>query len=292
MRDVFTMGARPIALLNALRFGAPDHPLTRRLVAGVVAGIGGYGNCVGVPTVAGETNFDAGYNGNILVNAMCVGLADADKIFYSAAPSAGLPVVYFGSKTGRDGIHGATMASASFEAGDEEKRPTVQVGDPFAEKLLIEATLELMATGAVAAIQDMGAAGLTSSSVEMAGKGGVGIDLDLDKVPQREADMTAYEMMLSESQERMLAILKPGRESEARRIFEKWGLDAETIGQTTDTGHIVLRHRGEIVCDLPLAPLSDDAPLYDRPWVQPALQPALLPQDIPAPTDWAADVLT
>ena len=186
MRDVFTMGARPIALLNALRFGDPHHPLTRRLVAGVVSGIGGYGNCVGVPTVGGETNFDAGYNGNILVNAMCVGLADADKIFYSAAPSAGLPVVYFGSKTGRDGIHGATMASASFEAGDEEKRPTVQVGDPFAEKLLIEATLELMATGAVAAIQDMGAAGLTSSSVEMAGKGGVGIDLDLDKVPQRE----------------------------------------------------------------------------------------------------------
>jgi phosphoribosylformylglycinamidine synthase II len=292
MRDVFTMGARPIALLNALRFGAPDHPLTKRLVAGVVAGIGGYGNCVGVPTVAGETNFDAGYNGNILVNAMCVGLADADKIFYSAAPSAGLPVVYFGSKTGRDGIHGATMASASFEAGDEEKRPTVQVGDPFAEKLLIEATLELMATGAVAAIQDMGAAGLTSSSVEMAGKGGVGIDLDLDKVPQRETGMTAYEMMLSESQERMLAILKPGREPEARRIFEKWGLDAETIGQTTDTGRIVLRHRGEIVCDLPLAPLSDDAPLYDRPWVQPPLQAALAHADIAAPSDWAKAVLT
>jgi phosphoribosylformylglycinamidine synthase len=290
MRDVFTMGARPIALLNALRFGAPDHPLTKRLVAGVVAGIGGYGNCVGVPTVAGETNFDAGYNGNILVNAMCVGLADADKIFYSAAPAAGLPVVYFGSKTGRDGIHGATMASASFEAGDEEKRPTVQVGDPFAEKLLIEATLELMATGAVAAIQDMGAAGLTSSSVEMAGKGGVGIDLDLDKVPQRESGMTAYEMMLSESQERMLAILKPGREAEARRIFEKWGLDAETIGATTDTGRIVLRHRGEVVCDLPLAPLSDDAPLYDRPWTQPPLQAPLVHHDIPAPTDWAADV--
>ena len=291
MRDVFTMGARPIALLNALRFGAPDHPLTKRLVAGVVAGIGGYGNCVGVPTVGGETNFDAGYNGNILVNAMCVGLADADKIFYSAAPSAGLPVVYFGSKTGRDGIHGATMASASFEAGDEEKRPTVQVGDPFAEKLLIEATLELMATGAVAAIQDMGAAGLTSSSVEMAGKGGVGIDLDLDKVPQREVGMTAYEMMLSESQERMLAILKPGREAEARRVFDKWGLDAETIGATTDTGRIVLRHGGEIVCDLPLAPLSDDAPLYDRPWVQPPLWPALDHPDIPAPSDWAVDVL-
>ena len=275
-----------------MRFGAADHPLTKRLVAGVVAGIGGYGNCVGVPTVAGETNFDAGYNGNILVNAMCVGLADADKIFYSAAPSAGLPVVYFGSKTGRDGIHGATMASASFEAGDEGKRPTVQVGDPFAEKLLIEATLELMATGAVAAIQDMGAAGLTSSSVEMAGKGGVGIDLDLDLVPQRETGMTAYEMMLSESQERMLAILKPGREAEAQRIFVKWGLDAETIGQTTDTGRIVLRHGGEVVCDLPLSPLSDDAPLYDRPWTQPALQKPLVHHDIPAPTDWTEAVLT
>src|SRR3954462_5545324 len=203
MRDVFTMGARPIALLNALRFGEPDHPKTKRLVDGVVAGIAGYGNCVGVPTVAGETNFHKGYNGNILVNAMCVGLADADKIFYSAAPGAGLAVVYFGSKTGRDGIHGATMASAEFDEASDEKRPTVQVGDPFAEKLLIEATLELMASGAVAAIQDMGAAGLTSSTVEMAGKGGVGIELDLDRVPQREAHMSAYEMMLSESQERM-----------------------------------------------------------------------------------------
>src|SRR5690606_34035246 len=210
MRDVFTMGARPIALLNALRFGDPSHEKTRRLVSGVVAGIGGYGNCVGVPTVGGETNFHAGYNGNILVNAMCVGLADADKIFYSAAPAAGLPVVYFGSKTGRDGIHGATMSSAEFDDESDSKRPTVQVGDPFAEKLLIEATLELMASGAVAAIQDMGAAGLTSSSVEMAGKGGVGIELDLDQVPLREERKTAYEMMLSESQERMLAILKPG----------------------------------------------------------------------------------
>src|SRR3712207_2622923 len=207
MRDVFTMGARPMALLNALRFGDPSHPKTKLLVAGVVAGIGGYGNCVGVPTVAGETNFQRGYDGNILVNAMCVGLADGDKIFYSAAPAPGLPVVYFGSKTGRDGIHGATMASAEFDEDSEEKRPTVQVGDPFAEKLLIEATLELMASGAVAAIQDMGAAGLTSSSVEMAGKGGVGIELDLDAVPQREEGMSAYEMMLSESQERMLAIL-------------------------------------------------------------------------------------
>ena len=291
MRDVFTMGARPIALLNALRFGAPDHPLTRRLVSGVVAGIGGYGNCVGVPTVGGETNFDPGYNGNILVNAMCVGLADADKIFYSAAPAPGLPVVYFGSKTGRDGIHGATMASASFEADSEEKRPTVQVGDPFAEKLLIEATLELMATGAVAAIQDMGAAGLTSSSVEMAGKGGVGITLDLDKVPQREEGMTAYEMMLSESQERMLAILKPGREAQARAVFEKWGLDAEVIGQTTDDGRLVLRHRGEIVCDLPLAPLQNDAPLYDRPWTEAPKPPPLDHAQIPAPSDWEAAVL-
>src|SRR5271170_1841272 len=266
MRDVFTMGARPIAILDALRFGDPSHPKTRHLVSGVVAGIGGYGNCVGVPTVGGETNFDAGYDGNILVNAMCVGLADADKIFYSAAPAPGLPVVYFGSKTGRDGIHGATMASAEFGEDSDEKRPTVQVGDPFAEKLLIEATLELMASGAVAAIQDMGAAGLTSSSVEMAGKGGVGIELNLDLVPQREVGMSAYEMMLSESQERMLAILKPGREIDGYRIFEKWGLDAAVIGRTTDSGHLVLTHGGQVVCDIPLAPLSDDAPLYDRPW--------------------------
>jgi phosphoribosylformylglycinamidine synthase subunit PurL len=291
MRDVFTMGARPIALLNALRFGDPSHPKTKRLVAGVVSGIGGYGNCVGVPTVAGETNFHRGYDGNILVNAMCVGLADADKIFYSAAPAPGLPVVYFGSKTGRDGIHGATMASAEFDDASDEKRPTVQVGDPFAEKLLIEATLELMASGAVAAIQDMGAAGLTSSSVEMAGKGGVGVELDLDMVPQREDGMSAYEMMLSESQERMLAILKPGREADGQRIFAKWGLDAATIGWTTDTGRLVLKHRGETVCDVPLAPLFDDAPLYDRPWTAPALQPRLTAADVPAPTDYAAAIL-
>ncbi|MDP2260945.1 MAG: phosphoribosylformylglycinamidine synthase subunit PurL [Caulobacter sp.] len=292
MRDVFTMGARPVALLNALRFGDPSHPKTKRLVSGVVAGIAGYGNCVGVPTVAGETNFHRGYDGNILVNAMCVGLADADKIFYSAAPGAGLAVVYFGSKTGRDGIHGATMASAEFDEDSDEKRPTVQVGDPFAEKLLIEATLELMKTGAVAAIQDMGAAGLTSSSVEMAGKGEVGIELDLDMVPQREEGMTAYEMMLSESQERMLAILKPGREHEGHAIFEKWGLDAAVIGWTTDTGHIVLKHKGEVVCDIPLAPLSEDAPLYDRPWTEPVLHPRLDPGQVPAPTDWEAAVLT
>jgi phosphoribosylformylglycinamidine synthase len=292
MRDVFTMGARPVALLNALRFGDPSHPKTKRLVSGVVAGIGGYGNCVGVPTVAGETNFHRGYDGNILVNAMCVGLADADKIFYSAAPAAGLSVVYFGSKTGRDGIHGATMASAEFTEDAEEKRPTVQVGDPFAEKLLIEATLELMASGAVAAIQDMGAAGLTSSSVEMAGKGGVGIELDLDHVPQREEGMTAYEMMLSESQERMLAILKPGRERDGHAIFEKWGLDAAIIGVTTDTGHLVLRHHGQVVADVPLAPLFDDAPLYDRPWVQPPAQPRLTAADVPAPADWSEAILT
>ena len=291
MRDVFTMGARPIALLNALRFGDPSHPKTKRLVAGVVAGIGGYGNCVGVPTVAGETNFHSGYDGNILVNAMCVGLADADKIFYSAAPSAGLSVVYFGSKTGRDGIHGATMASAAFDDDSDEKRPTVQVGDPFAEKLLIEATLELMASGAVAAIQDMGAAGLTSSSVEMAGKGAVGVELDLDAVPQREAGMTAYEMMLSESQERMLAVLKPGREADGQRIFEKWGLDAAVIGQTTDTGRIVLRHKGQIVCDLPLAPLTEDAPLYERPWTQPPVAPKLTPAEVPPPADYGQAVL-
>ena len=291
MRDVFTMGARPVALLNALRFGDPSHPKTKRLVGGVVSGIGGYGNCVGVPTVAGETNFHRGYDGNILVNAMCVGLADADKIFYSAAPAAGLPVVYFGSKTGRDGIHGATMASAEFDDASDEKRPTVQVGDPFAEKLLIEATLELMASGAVAAIQDMGAAGLTSSSVEMAGKGGVGVELDLDAVPQREEGMSAYEMMLSESQERMLAILKPGREHDGERIFAKWGLDAATIGKTTDTGRLVLKHKGETVCDVPLAPLFDDAPLYDRPWTQPVLQPRLTAADVPVPSDYAAAIL-
>ncbi|WP_396594181.1 phosphoribosylformylglycinamidine synthase subunit PurL [Brevundimonas sp. R86498] len=291
MRDVFTMGARPVALLNALRFGDIGHEKTKRLVKGVVSGIGGYGNCVGVPTVAGETNFHRGYNGNILVNAMCVGLAKSDAIFYSAAPGPGMSVVYFGSKTGRDGIHGATMSSAEFDDELDFKRPTVQVGDPFAEKLLIEATLELMASGAVAAIQDMGAAGLTSSSVEMAGKGGVGIELDMDAVPQRETGMSAYEMMLSESQERMLAVLKPGREADGHRIFAKWGLDAAVIGRTTETGRLVLNHHGEVVCDVPLAPLFDDAPLYDRPWVQPDLHPRLSPGDVPAPESWPDAVL-
>ncbi|MGB8364233.1 MAG: phosphoribosylformylglycinamidine synthase subunit PurL [Rhizomicrobium sp.] len=266
MRDVFTMGARPIAMMNALRFGDPDHPRTRHLVSGVVSGIGGYGNCMGVPTVGGEVNFHRSYNGNILVNAMCVGLARADKIFKSAAEGAGNPVVYVGSKTGRDGIHGATMASAEFNEDSEEKRPTVQVGDPFTEKLLLEACLELMATDAIVAIQDMGAAGLTSSSAEMADKGGSGIELDLDRVPQRETNMSAYEMMLSESQERMLAVLKPGREEEAERIFRKWELDFAVIGTTTNTGRLVVKHQGAVVADLPVTALSDAAPIYERPY--------------------------
>ena len=265
LRDVFTMGARPIANLNALRFGRPDHPRMKHLVQGVVAGIGGYGNCVGVPTVGGETNFDPAYDGNILVNAMTVGVADQDKIFYSAATGLGNPIVYVGSKTGRDGIHGATMASADFDENSDEKRPTVQVGDPFTEKLLIEACLELMATDAIVAIQDMGAAGLTSSSVEMASKGGCGIRLNMNKVPCRELGMTPYEMMLSESQERMLMVLKPGKEPMAEAIFKKWELDFAVIGEVTDTGHMVLEFNGEVVCDIPLAPLADEAPLYDRP---------------------------
>lgn len=265
LRDVFTMGARPVANMNALRFGRPDHPKMKHLISGVVHGIGGYGNCVGVPTVGGEVNFHPAYDGNILVNAMTVGVAETDKIFYSAASGVGNPIVYVGSKTGRDGIHGATMASADFGEDSEEKRPTVQVGDPFTEKLLIEACLELMASDAIVAIQDMGAAGLTSSSVEMASKGGVGIRLDMDKVPQRETGMTAYEMMLSESQERMLMVLQPGKEAFAEAIFRKWELDFAVIGEVTDTGRMVLVHKGETVCDIPLAPLADDAPLYDRP---------------------------
>ncbi|MEL6299382.1 MAG: phosphoribosylformylglycinamidine synthase subunit PurL [Pseudomonadota bacterium] len=283
MRDVFTMGARPVANLNALRFGAPDHPKTRHLVSGVVSGIGGYGNCVGVPTIGGEVNFDASYNNNILVNAMCVGLARADKIFYSAAKGVGLPVVYVGSKTGRDGIHGATMASAEFDDASDEKRPTVQVGDPFTEKLLIEACLELMATDAIIAIQDMGAAGLTSSTSEMADKGGVGIRLDLDQVPQRETGMTAYEMMLSESQERMLMILKPGHEPEAEAIFKKWELDFAVIGETTDTGRMVIVHQGETKADIPVASLADSAPIYDRPWTATEPPKTILPEWVPAP---------
>jgi len=275
LRDVFTMGARPIANMNALRFGAPEHPKTRHLVGGVVAGIGGYGNCIGIPTVGGEVNFDPSYNGNILVNAMTVGIADTDKIFYSAAAGIGNAVVYVGSKTGRDGIHGATMASAEFDNDSEEKRPTVQVGDPFTEKLLLEACLELMATDAIIAIQDMGAAGLTSSSVEMSDKGGVGIEFDLDQVPVREEAMTPYEIMLSESQERMLMVLKPGREDMAREIFEKWELDFAIIGRVTDTNRLVLKSGGEEVCNIPVPPLVAEAPEYERPWIATPSSPAL-----------------
>lgn len=285
LRDVFTMGARPIALMNALRFGAVDHAKTPHLLSGVVAGIGGYGNCVGVPTVGGETNFDAAYNGNILVNAMAIGHAKADKIFYSAASGVGNPVIYVGAKTGRDGIHGATMASAEFNEDSEEKRPTVQVGDPFTEKLLIEACLELMATDAIVAIQDMGAAGLTSSTVEMASKGDVGFLLDLDKVPQREEAMTPYEMMLSESQERMLMVLKPGKEDMAKAIFEKWDLDFAVIGELVEGNNLTLSFGGEIVADIPVPSLVDDAPKYDRPHSKTAIQ---TPPKLDIPSDLGA----
>ena len=286
LRDVFTMGARPICNLNALRFGDPDFEKTRRLVSGVVAGIGGYGNCVGVPTIAGEVTFHDTYNRNILVNAMTVGLADSDKIFYAKAAGAGNPVVYVGSKTGRDGIHGATMASSSFEEDGADQRPTVQVGDPFTEKLLIEACLELMATDAIIGIQDMGAAGLTSSSFEMASKGGSGVELDLDQVPMRETGMTGYELLLSESQERMLMVLKPGREDEARRIFEKWDLDFAVIGTLTDTGRMVIRKNGgALLADLPIDPLAESAPEYDRPWEPTPTQAEVTAQDVPPPTD-------
>ena len=289
LRDVFTMGARPIACLNALRFGSPDHPKTRHLVSGVVAGIGGYGNSFGVPTIGGEVNFHPRYNGNILVNAMAVGLADADKIFYSKARGVGLPVVYLGAKTGRDGIHGATMASAEFADDADEKRPTVQVGDPFTEKCLLEACLELMASGAVIAIQDMGAAGLTSSAVEMGAKGDLGIELNLDMVPCREEHMTAYEMMLSESQERMLMVLRPEMEKQAEAIFHKWGLDFAIVGHTTDTLRFVIKHEGEIKADLPIKQMGDEAPEYDRPWVEPKKLPLLT--NVPAPPDLTAAIL-
>jgi phosphoribosylformylglycinamidine synthase len=282
------MGARPIANLNALRFGSPDDAKTRHLVAGVVAGIGGYGNCMGVPTVGGEVNFHASYNGNILVNAMTVGLARADRIFYSAAAGLGNPVIYVGAKTGRDGIHGATMASAEFSDDSEEKRPTVQVGDPFTEKLLLEACLELMATDAIVAIQDMGAAGLTSSSVEMSAKGGLGIELDLDRVPVRETHMTAYEIMLSESQERMLMVLKPDAMDQARAVFDKWELDFAEIGKLTATGHLVLKKDGRVVADMPVQPLVDEAPNYDRPWEPTPPRAPLDMASVPAPADPAA----
>jgi phosphoribosylformylglycinamidine synthase II len=291
LRDVFTMGARPVAALNALRFGSPDHPRTRHLVSGVVAGIGGYGNSFGVPTLGGEVNFHPRYNGNILVNAMAVGLADSDKIFYSKAEGVGLPVVYLGAKTGRDGIHGATMASAEFDDKAEEKRPTVQVGDPFTEKCLLEACLELMASGAVIAIQDMGAAGLTCSAVEMGAKGDLGIELDLDKVPCREEGMTAYEMMLSESQERMLMVLRPEQEKEAEAIFRKWGLDFAIVGYTTDTLRFVIKHQGEVKADLPIKELGDEAPEYDRPWVAPKAKAPLKAGDVSAPKDLKAAIL-
>ena len=287
LRDVFTMGARPIANLNALRFGNPETPRTRQIIDGVVRGIGGYGNCVGVPTVGGEINFHPAYDGNPLVNAMTVGLARKDRIFLSAAAGVGNPVVYVGSRTGRDGIHGATMSSAEFDENALAKRPTVQVGDPFIEKLLIEACLELMATDAIVAIQDMGAAGLTSSAVEMAGKGGVGIELDLDAVPQREPNMTAYEMMLSESQERMLMVLKPDRTEVARKIFEKWELDFAIIGHLTETGHIVVKHKGQVEADIPLDPLADQAPIYDRPAAKPVVPEPLGPVHAPVSLDAA-----
>ncbi|HRK23721.1 MAG TPA: phosphoribosylformylglycinamidine synthase subunit PurL [Beijerinckiaceae bacterium] len=273
LRDVFTMGARPIACLNALRFGDPSHPKTRHLVGGVVAGIGGYGNSFGVPTVGGQVGFHPRYNGNCLVNAMAVGIAKRDLIFTSMATGVGLPIVYLGSKTGRDGIHGATMASAEFDENSEEKRPTVQVGDPFAEKLLLEACLEIMAKGCVVAIQDMGAAGLTCSAVEMGAKGDLGVELNLDNVPCREERMTAYEMMLSESQERMLMVLHPEKEKEAEDVFRKWGLDFAIVGHTTDTLRFVIKHEGEVKADMPIKELGDQAPEYNRPWVAPAPRP-------------------
>ncbi|WP_295141456.1 phosphoribosylformylglycinamidine synthase subunit PurL [uncultured Reyranella sp.] len=292
LRDVFTMGARPVANLNALRFGDPENAKTRHLVSGVVAGIAGYGNCMGIPTVGGETNFHAAYNGNILVNAMTVGVAQTDKIFYAAAAGIGNPMVYVGSKTGRDGIHGATMSSTEFNEDSESKRPTVQVGDPFVEKLLLEACLELMATDAIIAIQDMGAAGLTSSSFEMAAKGGLGLVMELDKVPMRETGMNPYELMLSESQERMLMVLKPGREDEARKIFEKWELDFAVIGHLTDTERMVLTWHGDVVGNIPIPPLVTEAPMYERPWTLTPLPAELDAAKVPAPNDWKASLLT
>ena len=285
LRDVFTMGARPVALLNSLRFGAPEHPKTRHLVDGVVAGIGGYGNCVGVPTVGGEATFHRAYNGNILVNAMCVGLAARDQIFYARAAGPGNPVLYVGSKTGRDGIHGATMASAEFSEEAEARRPTVQVGDPFTEKLLLEACLELMQTDAIIAIQDMGAAGLTSSSFEMAARGDVGIELDLDRVPTREVGMTPYEIMLSESQERMLLVLRRGAEKTARAIFDKWGLDCVTIGRVIESGAMVLRCDGREVARVPIAAVSEASPVYQRPWLDSAPTLPVSARDVRPPMD-------
>ncbi|MGB7100024.1 MAG: phosphoribosylformylglycinamidine synthase subunit PurL, partial [Xanthobacteraceae bacterium] len=288
LRDVFTMGARPIACLNALSFGDPKHPKTRHLVSGVVAGIGGYGNSFGVPTVGGEVRFHRRYDGNCLVNAMAVGIARKDKIFYSAASGVGMPIVYLGSKTGRDGIHGATMASAEFGGDAEEKRPTVQVGDPFSEKLLLEACLEIMASGCVIAIQDMGAAGLTCSAVEMGAKGDLGVTLDLDRVPCRETGMSAYEMMLSESQERMLMVLKPEKEKEAEAIFRKWGLDFAVVGKTTPTKRFLIRHGGAVMADLPIKELGDEAPVYDRPFADGASLPVIDAASVQPPMNIAS----
>ena len=268
LRDVFTMGARPMAAMNSLSFGEPSHPKTKQLVNGVVEGIGGYGNCFGVPTLGGEVRFHKAYNGNCLVNAFAAGIANTDQIFYSAASGVGMPVVYLGAKTGRDGVGGATMASAEFDDTIEEKRPTVQVGDPFTEKRLMEATLELMATGAVISIQDMGAAGLTCSAVEMGDKGNLGVALDLEKVPVREENMTAYEMMLSESQERMLMVLNPDKEDVAKAVFDKWDLDFAIVGETIAEDRFLIRLNGELMADLPLKALSGEAPEYDRPWVE------------------------
>ncbi len=288
LRDVFTMGARPIACLNALSFGDPKHPRTRHLVSGVVAGVGGYGNSFGVPTVGGQTRFHTRYDGNILVNAMAVGLAETDKIFYAAASGVNMPIVYLGSKTGRDGIHGATMASAEFDDASDEKRPTVQVGDPFAEKLLLEACLEIMEADCVVAIQDMGAAGLTCSAVEMGAKGDLGVDLNLDSVPTRETGMSAYEMMLSESQERMLMVLKPEKEKQAEAIFKKWGLDFAVVGHTTPSQRFVVKHRGDVMADLPIKELESEAPLYDRPHVETPLLPVIHARDVKPPLGIAA----
>jgi phosphoribosylformylglycinamidine synthase II len=291
LRDVFTMGARPIACLNALSFGDPKHPKTRHLVSGVVAGIGGYGNSFGVPTVGGQVRFHTRYDGNCLVNAMAVGLADTDKIFYAAASGVGMPIVYLGSKTGRDGIHGASMASAEFGEDSEEKRPTVQVGDPFSEKLLLEACLEIMHKDCVIAIQDMGAAGLTCSAVEMGAKGGLGVTLELDQVPCRETGMSAYEMMLSESQERMLMVLKPEKEVEAEAIFRKWGLDFAVVGETTPTKRFIVKHGGDVMADLPIKELGDEAPVYQRPFVETPKRPDIFAADVPQPKDFGQALL-
>jgi phosphoribosylformylglycinamidine synthase subunit PurL len=291
LRDIFTMGARPIACMDSLRFGEIDAPRMRFLIDGVVRGIGDYGNCVGIPTVGGETGFHRCYNGNILVNAFALGIARRDRIFHARASGAGNPVLYVGSRTGRDGIHGATMASESFDAESEQKRPTVQVGDPFTEKVLLEACLEAMRTGAIVAIQDMGAAGLTSSSFEMAGRGGTGLRLDLDRVPLREPGLTPYEMMLSESQERMVLVAKRGREEELVKVFRRWGLEVAPIGEVTDTGRAVLVWKGDVVADIPIRPLTEEAPVYRRPVAEPAdLAERWRAPEVPQPADPRQDL--